>query len=157
MTKVLAKRAKKVVLVDYSLSMLDRARKELKAFDSKKLDFRVGELEKLPLRDSEVDGAFSNLVFHHVDNLAKALSELFRILKPNGTLVISDLFPHEEEWMRQDYADLRLGIDPKELEEQAKQIGFKDTFIEEGVDILKIRNKKGKLFPFRLFVFCAKK
>ncbi len=157
MTKVIAKRAGKVILVDYSRQMLDKAKRELRDTGLENLDFRVGDLENLPIEDSEVNGAFANLVVHHAADLERAIYELSRILMPGGTVVVSDLLPHHQEWMREEYADLRLGLDPKEIEEMAGKAGLRHVLVEDAVDTLKVRDKKGKLFSLPMFVLAARK
>ena len=64
----------------------------------------------MPLRDGEVQAAFANLVWHHLADHDAAAREVFRVLGPGGRVVVSDLLPHEAEWMRDAMGDLRLGL-----------------------------------------------
>jgi ArsR family transcriptional regulator len=153
----LARRARKVILVDPSVALLERARAALEPDAPAQLEFRVGEVERLPLADAEVDGAFANLVLHHVSDLAATLAELARVIRPGGTLVVSDLLPHEEEWLREEQADLRLGLDPEQLAALALKAGFGAAGAEPAVDRLRVRSKDGHEAALSLFVLRARK
>jgi DNA-binding transcriptional ArsR family regulator len=156
MTRALATRAKKVILIDHSAVMLEKAKTELTGFAAD-LEFRVGELDCLPLADAEVDGAFVNLVLHHVPDLRTTVSELQRVIRPGGSLLISDLWPHDAEWLRDEHADLRLGLDPEQLAEIAREAGFTDIRIENGADQLRTRSQGGQEILLPLFVMKAGK
>jgi ArsR family transcriptional regulator len=108
----LAPFAKRVIAVDHSPRMLEAAQK--KALP-RNCEFRQGELDALPIEDESVDAAFANLVWHHLPDLQAAAREVFRILKAGGAVVISDLLPHESEWMRDAMGDLRLGLKPEQV------------------------------------------
>ena len=157
MARILATRAARVILVDHSPAMLVRARESLEGKVPAELDFRVGEVDALPIGEGEVQGVFANLVLHHVPDLAGALAELVRVLEPGGTLVVSDLLPHQEEWLREEQADLRLGIDPDELAILAGKAGLEDVRHEEGVDRIELRDKGGRTVELPLFLLGGKK
>jgi ubiquinone/menaquinone biosynthesis C-methylase UbiE len=112
----LAERGAHVIAIDHSEKMLEQARRrtgpgaEGVGPDSDTIEFRAGDLEKLPLQDCEVDAAFANLVWHHLADMDQAAREVFRALRPGGTVVVTDLLPHDEEWMRDQLGDLRLGL-----------------------------------------------
>jgi ubiquinone/menaquinone biosynthesis C-methylase UbiE/DNA-binding transcriptional ArsR family regulator len=153
----LVRRATKVILVDPSAAMLEKARTELDRNLPARVEFRVGELERLPLAAGEVDGAFANLVLHHVSDLAATLKELARVIRPGGTLVISDLLPHEEDWLREEQADLRLGLEPTKLAKLALRAGFAEAGAEPGADRLRVRSKDGREALLPMFVMRARK
>jgi len=157
MAQELVRRAAKVILVDPSAAMLEKARTGLDRNLAARVEFRVGDLERLPLAAEEVDGAFANLVLHHVSDLAATLSELARILRPGGTLVVSDLLPHDEEWLREEQADLRLGLEPDLLAQLALRAGFADAAAEPAADRLRVRSREGHESLLPLFVMRARK
>jgi len=157
MTRVLASRAERVILVDHSPAMLERARIDLEGKVEARLEFRVGEVDSLPLEDGEAQGAFANLVLHHVPDLGEAMGELARVLCPGGTLVVSDLLPHQEEWLREEQADLRLGIDPEELARLAERAGLAEVRFEEGADRIELEGKGGSPVELSLFVLAGRK
>ncbi len=157
MTQALATRAARVILVDHSEATLENARVELGQSLPAKLEFRVGELESLPLADEEVDGAFVNLVLHHVADLRTALGELARAIRPGGALVVSDMLPHDAEWLRDEHADLRLGLDPVKLGELARDSGFEQVHVEAGADQLRAKSDGGQEALLPLFVMKARR
>ncbi len=157
MARVLATRAGRVILVDHSPAMLEKARQALEGKVPARLEFRVGEVDALPLREGEAQGVFANLVLHHVPDLGKALAELVRVLDVGGTLVVSDLLPHQEEWLREEQADLRLGIDPEELAGHAERAGLEGVRYEEGADRIELRGKGGRTAELPLFLLGGRK
>ena len=120
---------KRVILIDHSPAMLEQARVKLGGRGSE-LEFRRGELDDLPLEDEEVDGIVAGMVLHHVPDPREFFMEAFRVLRPKGRLVVQDLLPHRETWLRDAMADLRLGLDPEELSFLLAQQGFVDLSIE---------------------------
>jgi SAM-dependent methyltransferase len=84
----LAGRGHVVTGVDQSPAMLDLARAKLP--DAR---FQQGELTRLPLADASVDAAVCALALVHVADLATAIGELARVVRPGGRVVISDVHP----------------------------------------------------------------
>jgi SAM-dependent methyltransferase len=84
----LAGRGHQVVGVDRSASMLAKARAKLP--DS---EFREGDLEALPLAPESVDAAVCALALVHLPEIARAIAELARLVRPGGRVVISDVHP----------------------------------------------------------------
>lgn len=122
-------RAGKSIGVDYSQGMLDEARQRLgnKAND---VDFRLGYLEHLPIGDESVDYMVCYMVLHHVAVPPHAVHDAFRVLKPGGKFIIVDLMRHQNELMRERYADLWLGFDPEEVKQWAFSEGFSESKLE---------------------------
>lgn len=88
-------------------------------------DFRLGELEHLPIPDNHIEAAVACMVLHHISNPLEALREVSRILKRGGVLVIADLLQHNVAEMREKYADLWMGFDPKQLRKWLRGAGLK--------------------------------
>ena len=126
--EMLLPRPGETIGVDYSQKMLEEAKHNLRD-RSDRLDLRLGYLEHLPLGDTSVDVAIAYMVLHHVPNPEDAIQDAFRVLKPEGVLHIVDLRKHDNEYMRERFADLWLGFDPKVVQEWATKSGFK--LIEE--------------------------
>jgi ubiquinone/menaquinone biosynthesis C-methylase UbiE len=115
----------KTIGVDYSQAMLDEARDVL-GNRSAQVDLRLGYLEHLPLGDISVDIAVSYMVMHHLAAPIEAFKDICRVLKPGGELVIVDLVKHDDEFMRERYADLWLGFDIKAFERWLIDAGFSE-------------------------------
>ena len=113
---LLARCCLQVVAVDLSPRMLMLLRD---AADKAGLGERVrtveGDLEALPLSDACVDAVFVSQALHHASDPKVALAEAARILKPGGRLILLDLWSHDQEWVREDYADVWLGFEPGDL------------------------------------------
>ena len=78
------KRAHKVYIFDYSKTEL----KQAKEIYGDKIETKAGDIYKLPFKDEELDGLMMVRVTHHLKDLKKATSELYRVLKPCGVAVI---------------------------------------------------------------------
>jgi arsenite methyltransferase len=81
----------KVIGIDMTTEMIEKARTNAKSKNYANVEFRLGELESLPVEDDSVDVVISNCVLNLVPDKEKAFAEIFRILKPNGYFVISDV------------------------------------------------------------------
>ncbi len=80
----------KVVGIDLVPEMLDKAEKNLALINIENVVFRMTTAENLPFTDAEFDVVTSNGAFNLIPDKAKALTEIFRILKPGGRLMIAD-------------------------------------------------------------------
>jgi ubiquinone/menaquinone biosynthesis C-methylase UbiE/DNA-binding transcriptional ArsR family regulator len=113
---LLAQRAKKVIAVDTSAKMIEVGREEATRNGVKNVEYRLGDMEELPIEDSSVDLVFFSQSLHHALHPQRALHEAWRILQPGGRIVILDLVSHRFEEARELYADEWLGFGEAELE-----------------------------------------
>ena len=148
LAEFLAARGADVIGVDHSRQMLAQARRRV----GKRVDFRQGELEALPLASGEVDAAYANLVWHHLADDRRVAAELFRILRPLGRVVISDLLPHGEEWLRDRLGDLRLGVRKEQVLATLARAGFTDLVAEDLHDRYLVTGKDGRQASLPLFL-----
>ena len=78
------KRARKVYIFDYSKSELAQA----KEIFGDKIETKAGDIYTLPFQDNELDGLIMVRVTHHLEHMDRAISELYRVLKPGGIAVV---------------------------------------------------------------------
>ena len=119
-----APRHARLIGVDHSTRMIAEAERRRDAAGADHIEFRLGALEHLPLRDGEADAAVVNMVLHHVADPPAVLREIHRAIGPGGTLVIADLAAHSEEWMREELNHQWLGFEAEDLASWLESAGF---------------------------------
>ena len=81
----------KVIGIDMTPEMINKAERNNQKLGFKNVEFRLGEIEELPLENNTADVIISNCVLNLVPNKEKAFSEIYRILKPGAHFCVSDI------------------------------------------------------------------
>jgi SAM-dependent methyltransferase len=81
----------KVIGVDMTEEMIDKAKSIAKKNNYENVEFRLGEIENLPIDDNSIDVAISNCVINLVPDKEKAFKEIYRVLKNRGKIYLSDI------------------------------------------------------------------
>lgn len=121
---LLAKRARRVIAVDSSPQMVGYGRRLAAERGVSNVEYRLGDLESLPVEDEEVDAAVFSQSLHHAQHPERAIAEARRILRPGGRIIVLDLNRHTREEARELYADEWLGFAEVELRGFLRAAGF---------------------------------
>jgi ArsR family transcriptional regulator len=126
-SQLLALRAQRVIAIDNSEKMVEFGAQLARTHGLRNLEYRLGDLESVPIQDASVDVAFFSQSLHHAIHPENAVAEAFRIVKPGGRIAILDLLRHQFEEAREMYADVWLGFTELELRRFLKKAGFRNV------------------------------
>ncbi len=132
----------RVIGVDFTPEMIAKARENARKLDYQNVEFRQGDIEDLPVSDAMVDVVVSNCVLNLVPNKRKALSEVRRVLRPNGHFSISDVvLVGELPAQLQDAAEMYAGCVSGALQEEEylgiiQELGFADITVQKRKPII---------------------
>ena len=124
--------ASRVIAVDRSAAVLERARGLAARRRVTNVTWKRGELDRLPIKDSSVDVALLSQALHHAQDPARAVAEAARITVSGGRVLLLDLKAHGEEWVRTRLGDRRLGFKEEELARLLTGAGLSDVSVGVG-------------------------
>ncbi len=136
----IARFAETVVGVDRRKALVTRARAAAKKAGAANVKFRVADIEALPLDDGAFDAALLSQSLHATEEPVAALREAVRVLAPGGRLLVMEVLPHDEAWVRERLGHTRQGFGASELESMLRDAGL------DGVTVASMPARDGDAF-----------
>ena len=125
----------KVIGVDMTEEMIKRAEANKTKLKAANTEFRLGEIENLPVASGSVDRIISNCVINLVPDKTRAFAEMYRVMKPGGRFTVSDIVSvgHIPEDVRKDMTEwagcVAGALDRDEYLGIARDTGFRDVTV----------------------------
>ena len=143
----------KAIGIDMTEEMIKKAESTASKYGYANVEFRIGEIENLPVKDNSVDVIISNCVINLSINKEKVFREAFRVLKPSGRIMISDLvtegeLPDDMKKSFDAWAGCIAGaLEKNEYLDAIRKAGFRDVKVisESTYDIDVQEELKGKI------------
>lgn len=132
----------KVIGIDFTETMIDKARANAEKLGFNNVEFRQGDIEKMPITANVADVIVSNCVLNLVPNKKAVFAEIFRVLKPGGHFSISDIvltgeLPEKIKSAAEMYAGcVASAIDKDEYLNYISQAGFQNMTIQKDKPII---------------------
>lgn len=147
LTLELARWAGHVTAIDRSSPALEQAKARLSREKRSNVSFVEADLHALPADLPKHDLVVISQSLHHVDAPEAVLEQAARLLKPGGRVVVLELSPHHEAWVKARLGHMHLGFEPGRLEAALVEAGF--------VDVQLTPAPRDGSAPFRAFLLTA--
>lgn len=134
----------KVIGIDFTPAMIERARRNAEVRGFNNVEFRQGDIDNMPVTSNKADVIVSNCVLNLVPNKHKVFSEVYRVLKPGGHFSISDIVLEgelPEKWKQ--IAELYAGCVSGAIQKKA----YLDFIEEAGFTNITLQKEKNILLP----------
>ncbi|HOJ76963.1 MAG TPA: methyltransferase domain-containing protein [Bacillota bacterium] len=148
----LAQYAKKVWALDSSPAMLEVARKDFLSHNLNNVILIEGDAHDLPLNDNSQDLVYANLLLHHILEPSLAIKEMFRVVKPDGKAIITDIDLHNYKWLKEEKSDLWLGFERAEIKGWLQEAGFTAIEVTDLGCNCRTSSKSGTLVEIPMFL-----
>lgn len=146
----------KVIGVDMTAEMIEKARENARKDDYKNVEFRLGEIENLPVADNSVDVIISNCVINLSPDKPRVFQEAFRVLKSGGRLMVSDMvllnkLPKSIKESVEAYVGCIAGASMKEdYLKMIEEAGFKSVTVANGEEFKEAKKSRQPIFSIKV-------
>lgn len=147
LTVELSRWARHVTAIDRSAAALEQAKARLAREKRGNVTFVEADLHALPATLPRQDLVVISQSLHHVQAPEAVLAQAAKLLKPGGRLVVLELMPHQETWVRARLGHQHLGFEPGKLQQALADAGF--------VDVTLTSTPRDGSAPFRAFLLTA--
>lgn len=124
--RVLSEDYQQVYALDNSSNMLERAREYAANEGLTNVEFLLGESQLAVARELAVDCVVINMVLHHTPSPGDIFHDAASVLRPGGSLLVTDLCRHDQHWASESCGDLWLGFEPQDFTEWASEAGLQE-------------------------------
>ena len=138
-----------VIGIDISDGMLGEVRSR---FAGRPFEARRGDTAALPLAADEVDAVVANMVLHHAEDPPAAIREMARVIRPGGTLVITDADTHTHEWLRTEQHDRWLGFERNDVRRWFEAAGLRDITVGDTKEVCSPTSACGTTAAITIFI-----
>jgi ubiquinone/menaquinone biosynthesis C-methylase UbiE len=146
----------KAIGLDMTPEMIEKANENAQKMGAQNVEFRLGEMEDMPIEDNSVDWIISNCVINLSPDKLKVFSEAYRVLKTGGKMVVSDIIAKDlSEELKQDFAFwagcIGGALSEKDYLQAIRDAGFREVevlskvFLEEELSTQLGQNLYGKI------------
>lgn len=120
----LSENFQRVYAVDNSAEMLAISQQRVKERGLKNVECIHGEIDTLNALEGQFDCIVANMVLHHVASPSGIFTRVSELLKPGGSMLVSELSSHNQDWVRESCGDLWLGFSVEDLDGWALDAGL---------------------------------
>ena len=131
MLELFAGTYKRAIGIDASHAMLAYARAKLDRSGLAQAQVRQGDICNLNLDDGSAGAVVMHQVLHFLSTPSRAIEEAARILAPGGKLMLVDFAPHDLDYLRDDFAHVRLGFAKAEVASWLEAVGLDLTHVQD--------------------------
>lgn len=124
--------ARTVTAIDRSDDLLDRAKALATRRRVANIEWKKGDLARLPLREASMDLALLSQSLHHAGEPERAVADATRVLRNGGRVLVLDLKEHDQTWVRARFGDRRLGFSDADLRALLQGAGLNDVKVTVG-------------------------
>ena len=126
--------ARDVVAVDCSKPVLARAAAVARRRGASNITWKHGDIDALPIDDASVDLALLSQTLHHATDPELVVREATRIIAGGGRVLVLDLAPHDQDWVKERLGDRWLGFEGAKLGRMMSDAGLADVAVRTAID-----------------------